>query len=232
MHTDIVSNVLLPDDLLVEHGSGAALEDVVLELLRALVGLNEAALEGGLFVGDDGDVDVAAGAEIVEYTGLDSLAAEVDGLVLRQLGLPLRLEDGHGGERARAHGNVGQLVGGAVGVHSEEVGARGVDAGDDKVGADVALVLEEVLLEQRHARHDARLAARRERVQLKLRADQGRCELGIGGRAGARAPDVGRDVVQLLAVLVGDDGARRCSCVGGNLRKGEIKLVISSSLEV
>jgi hypothetical protein len=97
------------------------------------------------------------------------------------------------------------------------VGPCRVDAGHDEVGADVALVAEEVLLEHGHAGHDAGLAAGRERVQLELRADQGGGELGVGGGAGARAPDVGRNVVQLLAVLVGDDRARGCSCVGGDL---------------
>jgi hypothetical protein len=87
------------------------------------------------------------------------------------------------------------------------VRAGGVHARDDEVGADVALVAEQVLLEHRHAGHYAGLAAGREGVQLQLRADQGGCELGVGGRARARAPDVGRNVVQLLAVLVGDDGA-------------------------
>lgn len=92
-------------------------------------------------------------------------------------------------------------------VHREQVRARRVHARHHQVRADVALVAEQVLLEQRHAGHDARLAARRQRVQLEVRRDQRRRELRVCGCAGARAPDLRRDVVQLLAVLVGDDGA-------------------------
>ena len=55
-----------------------------------------------------------------------------------------------------------------MGVDGEEVSAGRVDPGHDEVGADVALVLEEVLLEQRHARYDAGLAAGGEGVQLEL----------------------------------------------------------------
>jgi hypothetical protein len=56
------------------------------------------------------------------------------------VGLPAGFEDGHGGETARAHGDVGELVGGAVGVDGEEVGARGVDAAEDEGRAYLALV--------------------------------------------------------------------------------------------
>jgi len=217
---DKVAEVGLADDLLVEYGGGALGEDVALELLGALVGLDVVALEGGLVGGDDGDVDVAAGAEVVPDAGLDGVGAQLDGFVAGQRGLPLGLEDGHGGQRARAHGHVGQLVGGAVGVDGEQVGAGGVDAGDDQVGADVALVAEQVLLEHGHAGDDAGLAAGGQGVQLELGADEGGCELGVGGGAGAGAPNVGRDVVQLLAVLVGDDGAGCGSCVGGDLERG------------
>lgn len=45
-----------------------------------------------------------------------------------------------------------------MGVDGEEVGAGGVDAGDDEVGADVALVAEEVLLQEGHAGDDAGFA--------------------------------------------------------------------------
>lgn len=102
-------------------------------------------------------------------------------------------------------------------VDGEQVGSRRIDARDDEVGADVTLVAEKVLLEHGHARHDARLAARRKRVQLELGGDQGRGEFGVGGGAGASAPDVGGDEVQLFAVLVGDDGARGGAGVGCDL---------------
>ena len=55
-----------------------------------------------------------------------------------------------------------------MGVDCEEVDASRVDSGHDEVGTDIALVLEEVLLEQRHARYDAGLPASGEGVQLEL----------------------------------------------------------------
>jgi hypothetical protein len=82
------------------------------------------------------------------------------------------------------------------------VRARGVHARNDEVGADVPLVAEEVLLQHRHARYDARLAAGREGVQLEVRRDDGGCEFRVGGGAGARAPDLGGNVVEFFAVLV------------------------------
>jgi hypothetical protein len=101
------------------------------------------------------------------------------------------------------------------------VGSGGVDAGDDEVGADVALVAEEVLFEEGHAGDDAGLAAGGEGVQLELGGDEGRGELGVGRCAGAGAPDVGGDVVQLLAVLVGYDWPGGCAGVGCDLKYGQ-----------
>lgn len=217
MHAHELGELVLLDDLLVQHGRGALGELVRLELLAPLVRPDVSPVQRGLVGRDDGHVDVAARAQVVEDAGLDGLAAQLHGLLPGQVGLPGALEDAHGGQAAGAHGHVGQLVGAAVGVHGEEVGARGVDARHHEVGADVALVPEQVLLQHRHARHDARLAARRERVQLQVRRDDGRRELRVRRRARARAPDLRRDVVQLLAVLVGDDGARGRTRVGCDL---------------
>lgn len=86
-------------------------------------------------------------------------------------------------------------------VHSEEVRAGRVDAGNNEVGTDVALVAEEMLLEQRHAGYDAGLAAGREGMQLKVGGDDGRRELCVSGSTGTCAPDLWCNVVQLLAVL-------------------------------
>lgn len=174
------------------------------------------AKERRLFLRDDGDINIGAGAEIVEDASENGVAGELDGLVPGEVGLPLGLKDAHGGEGAAAHGDVGQFVGAAVGVDGEEVGAGGIAAGDDEVGANVALVAKEVLLEHGHAGDDAWLTAGRERVQFELRRDERRRELGVGGRAGAGAPNLRRNVVQLLTILVGDDGARRGSRIGGN----------------
>jgi hypothetical protein len=220
LDTDIPANVVLGDDLLVEHRRRTLLEGVALELGAPLVGLDVAALQLRLVGGDDGNVNVASRTQIVEYTSQDGVAAQLDRVLAGQLRLPLRLEDGHGRQRARAHGHVRQLVGGAVGMDCEEVGAGRVDAGDNEVGANVTLVLEEVLLEHGHAGDDAGLAAGGQGVQLEVGRDDCRGELGIRGRSGTGTPDLGGDVVKLLAVLVGNDGAGRRSCVGGDLEPG------------
>ena len=89
-------------------------------------------------------------------------------------------------------------------MHGEEPHPRRVHARDDEVGADVALVAEEVLLQHRHARHHPRLAARRQRVQLQVRGDERGGEFRVGGRAGACAPDLRGDVVEFFAVLLGE----------------------------
>jgi hypothetical protein len=46
--------------------------------------------------------------------------------------------------------------------------ACGVATGDNEVRANVSLVTEQVLLQERHASDDARLSTSRERVQLEL----------------------------------------------------------------
>lgn len=69
-------------------------------------------------------------------------------------------------------------------------------------------------------------------MQLQLRGDERRRELGVGGRAGARAPNLRRDVVQLLAVLVGDDGSGGGSRIGGNLANDRGLAGLGKSLEM
>ena len=86
-------------------------------------------------------------------------------------------------------------------MHCEEVRAGRVAAGDDEVGADVALVAEEVLLEHGHDGGDARLAAGAERVQLDVGGDEGGGEFRVCCCAGAGAPYLRGDVVELLAIL-------------------------------
>lgn len=88
-----------------------------------------------------------------------------------------------------------------MGVHGEEPHAGGIHPGDDEIGADVALVSEQMLLEQRHACHDARLATRRQGVQFEVGGDDGGREFGVCGCAGAGTPYLRGDVVEFLAVL-------------------------------
>ena len=145
-HGDISPNLLLGDDLLLQPRRRALGELVVPLLLDPLVRLDVIAHHlRRLALLDHADIDVGAGAEVVEDAGLDGLAADLDGFVFGAVVLPLCLEDGHGRQTAGAHGHVGEFVRGAVGVHSEEPDSGGVDTGDDEVGPDVALVAEEVL---------------------------------------------------------------------------------------
>jgi hypothetical protein len=80
-------------------------------------------------------------------------------------------------------------------VDGEEADAGRVDAGDDQVGTNVTLVSEQMLLQHRHHRHDAGLAAGGESVQLEVGGDEGGRELGVGGCAGAGAEDRRGDIV-------------------------------------
>ena len=155
MHSHVPPNLLPRHDLFVQHSRRPPAEPVTPLLLLPHVGRDVVAQQRCLLRRDDADIHIRAGTQVVEDAGLDGLGRQPDGLVPTQARLPLGLEDGHGGQGARAHGDVGQLVGAAVGVHGEEGDAGGVDAGNDEVGANVALVAEEVLLQHRHARDDA-----------------------------------------------------------------------------
>ncbi len=73
----------------------------------------------------------------------------------------------------------------------------------------MALVLEQGPLEERRRGDDARLRARAEPQQLELRRDELRRLLRVRRRARAAAVNVRREVVDLLAVLVGDLRAAR-----------------------
>lgn len=79
--------------------------------------------------------------------------------------------------------------------------AGGIAPCDDEIGADVSLVAEQVLLEHCHNGDDAGLAAGRQGVQLDVGGDEGSREFGVCGGAGAGAPDLRGDVVELFAVL-------------------------------
>lgn len=203
LHRHILADLLPRDDFLLEHGRGAALEQVAPLFLLPLVRSDVVAHQRRLVRRDDADVDVRPGAEIVEDASLDGLGCDLDRLFPRHLRPPLRFEYGHGGQGSAAHGYVGQLVGAAVGVHGEQAHACGVDAGNDQVCADVALVSEEMLLQHGHACDDAWLSAGGEGVELEVGGDEGGGEFGVGGRSGSGAPYLRGYVVELLTVLRG-----------------------------
>lgn len=195
LHRDVFADLLLADDLLIENRRGASRKLVIPHLLLAHVGGDVVPQQLRLLLCDNAHVDVASRAQIVEDTSLNSFAGQLDRLVPRQIRLPQRLEHTHGRQTTGTHRDVGELVGGAVGVDGEEVTASGVAASDDEVGADVALIAEEVLLEHGHDGDDARLAAGGEGMQLEVGRDEGGGELGVGGGSRAGAPDLGSDIV-------------------------------------
>ena len=86
-------------------------------------------------------------------------------------------------------------------MHSKQMRPCRVTPSDDEVGADVALVAVEVLFQHCHDGDDAGFAAGGEGVEFEVGGDEGGGEFGIGGGAGARAPDLGGDVVEFFAVL-------------------------------
>ena len=74
---------------------------------------------------------------------------------------------------------------------SEETDAGWIYTCDDEVGADMALVAEEVLFQHCHDGDDSRWAAGRQGVEFEIRGDQGGGELGVGCCTCAGAPDGG-----------------------------------------
>lgn len=55
-------------------------------------------------------------------------------------------------------------------------------------------------------------------MQLEIRRDQRRREFGIGSGTGASTPDLRGNIMQLLAVLVGNDGPGSGTGIGCDLR--------------
>lgn len=160
LYRHILADFLSCDDLLVQDSGGAFREGVVALLPYPLVRPDVVPHQlRWLVLLDNTDVHVRAGAQIVEDTGQNGVGADLDCLVSCQFLFPVGLEDGHGGEGAGAHGHVGELVGGAMGVDGEEADAGGIDAGDDQVGTNVTLVAEQMLFKQGHDGDDSGLSA-------------------------------------------------------------------------
>lgn len=201
LYRHVLADILLGDDLLVQHRGGASLELVVPLLGLSRVGCEVVSEQLGLVLGDDANVDVRTRAQIVPDTSLDRVRAEADGLLAGHVGLPLSLEHAHGRQTTGSHCHVGKLVCRTVCVDCEEVCAGGIAACDDEVCADVTLVAEEMLFEHGHDGDNAWLAAGGEGVKLEVRGHERGGELGVCCSTGTGTPDLRRDVVKLLAVL-------------------------------
>lgn len=201
LHRNILTDLLLRNDLLVQHRRRPPRELIALLLLLPLVGLDVIPHHRRHILRDHAHIHIRPGPQIIEDPRLNRIRRQLNRLLPRQLLLPLRLEHGHRRQRTAAHGHVGELVRAAMRVHGEEAHTGGVHAGHDEVGADVALVSEEVLLQHRHHGDDAGFPARREGVEFEVGGDEGGGEFGVGGGACSGTPYLGGDVVEFFAVL-------------------------------
>lgn len=75
MYCDILADLFLCDDLLVQDGRSASLEDITLLLLASLVGLDVTSLQRRLLLRDNRNINVRSGTQIVEDTSLDSIGS-------------------------------------------------------------------------------------------------------------------------------------------------------------
>ena len=201
LHSNILANLLSRDNLLIQHRRRPPLELIAPLLLLPLIRRYIIPQQRRLLRRNHTNIHIRPGPQIIPDPRLNCVRRQLHRLVSRQLLLPLRLEHRHRRQRPAAHRHIGQFVRAAVRVHGEEPNARRVDPRDDQVGADVALVPEQVLLEHRHHGDDARLAACGEGVQFKVGGDEGGGEFGVGGCAGAGTPYLGGDVVEFFTVL-------------------------------
>lgn len=195
MHGDVLAYLFPGDDLFPQHSGRPSLKLVVPLLLLSLVRLDVISQQRGLFFGNDTDVDVRTGTEVVEDTSQDGIRSQLDCFLPRQFGLPLSLKHRHGRQRSAAHGDVRELVCTSMGVDGKETNSRGVNSSDNEIRADVSLISEEMLFEHRHARHHSRLASGGEGMELQLRGDEGGGKLGVRSRSGSSTPYLRRDVM-------------------------------------
>jgi hypothetical protein len=86
-------------------------------------------------------------------------------------------------------------------MYSEESNTGRVNASYDEVGTNVSLVAEEMLLEHGHTGDDSGFAAGGKRVQFEFGGDESGRKFGVCGGTGSSTPDLGGDVMELLAVL-------------------------------
>jgi hypothetical protein len=109
-----------------------------------LVVVFEVAEELDLALGDDADVHVGAGAQVVVDTRLDRCDHELDRIVLLHVFFVVGLQDSHGREGTRTRRVVRVRIHVAVTRAFYELGALAVHSSHDKVGADVPTILEGV----------------------------------------------------------------------------------------
>jgi len=159
---------------------------------------------------NDANVAVAARPEIVEDSGANGALDQGDGLFFIQIPAPGTFKDRHGGETATAHGGVGQFAGTAVRVNLVHVRTLDVAASEHEGRADVALVVVEEAFEVGAGRDDAALfAVLLQAQEIQIAAHHVGGFFRVGGRSGAAAVNVGRQQVNLFAILLGDFGAPR-----------------------
>lgn len=159
------------------------------------------------------DINVASGPQVVENAGADGLGDQRLCLVFLHVLTVLRLKNRHGSKRSGTHCDVREFVCATVGIHSVQVRTRKVYPAEHESGAHVALVAEKVPLELCDSRDDACLTTEVQGQDFELAGHHSGHSLGVSGSASTAAPDVWRDVVDLLAVLVAHGVALGCAGV-------------------
>lgn len=107
LHRHILADLFPRNDLLLEHSRGPPLEQVAPLFLLSLIWLDVIPHQRRLLRRDDAHINIRSGTEIVENTGLDGLRCDLDRILPRHLGPPLRFKDRHRRQRSAAHGHVG-----------------------------------------------------------------------------------------------------------------------------
>mmetsp|Transcript_1710 Transcript_1710/g.3257 ORF Transcript_1710/g.3257 Transcript_1710/m.3257 type:complete len:285 (+) Transcript_1710:352-1206(+) len=159
---------------------------------------------------NDARVHIAPTPQIVPHPRQHRPLDQLQRLLLLQIVLiPAlrRLERRHGRQTPRPHRRVRQLPRRPMRINLIQMRSVHVAPPQHQRGAHVPLIPEQHPLEQRARRdHPALRVARVHAEQLHLTGDELRGLLGVGGGAGPAAVDVGGDVVDFEAVLVGDGG--------------------------
>ena len=138
--------------------------------------------------------------------------------------LEATLENGHGSHTSTSHSDIRQLVRRTMRSYGEEMTTSLVDSTNDQIGTNMTLVLEEVLFEHGHGRHDLGFSAgrkgmelgsstdamvsyrlcvegrRKGRAYLDVAADEVGDEFSVCGSSGTTTPDVIRNVMNLSTV--------------------------------
>lgn len=156
-------------DAFLDKSRAARCKLVALLLGRALIGHDPVTVDlSPVLISDDGDIDIAAGTEIVKDTSLDGLSHQVHSLLFVQSRAVVGLEDGHGRKGPGAHGHKWKAIHTAMRIDSVKTRSSRVNSTQDECSPNVSLMPEQILLQHRHGRRQSHLTTTVETVQLQL----------------------------------------------------------------